>query len=232
MTCLILTLIQSRSKADCGKIGHASGRAFEADRLPAPLVRLGRVAHPGPMTRTLAPPTDWRPQKFLLEEQPRLQRELLDNAERKWYDSIKEDKTMIVAYSRLQKILEERRLSVPELHRRLQQQDQRVNIKSLYRLNDAHQPLARLDLRVAGAICQLCDVTLADLVDFSGQEAKLATLAADKQDRLDRLMDKNNQGKLSGKEQGQLQKLVRETQEITLHNARILAAQQRRLERH
>ena len=137
---------------------------------------------------------------------------------------------MFAAYSRLQEILHERRLSVPELHRRMQQQNQRVNIKSLYRLNDAQQPLTRLDLRVAGAICQLCDVTLADLVDFSAQGAKLATLAADKQDRLDTLMDKNNQGKLSRKEQRELQDLVRETQEITLHNARILAEQQRRLE--
>ena len=138
---------------------------------------------------------------------------------------------MIVAYSRLQKILEEKRLSVPELHRRLKQQDQGVNIKSLYRLNDARQPLARLDLRVAGAICQLCDVTLADLVDFSGQGARLAALAADKQDRLDRLMEKNNQGKLGRKEQRELQDLVRETQELTLHNARLLAEQQRRLNR-
>jgi len=137
---------------------------------------------------------------------------------------------MLVAYSRLRKILDERRLSVPELHRRLQQQDRGVNIKSLYRLNDAQQPLTRLDLRVAGAICQLCDVTLADLVDFSAQGAKLATLAAEKQDRLDMLMDKNNQGRLSRKEQRELQDLVRETQDITLHNARILAQQQRRLQ--
>jgi hypothetical protein len=137
---------------------------------------------------------------------------------------------MIVAYSRLQKILDEKRLSVPELHRRLQQQNQGVNIKSLYRLNDAQQPLTRLDLRVAGAICQLCDVTLADLVDFSGQGAKLAKLTADKQDRLDTLMDTNNQGKLNRKQQRELQDLVRETQEITLHNARVLAEQQRRLQ--
>jgi len=137
---------------------------------------------------------------------------------------------MLVAYSRLRKILDERRLSVPELHRRLQQQDRGVNIKSLYRLNDAQQPLTRLDLRVAGAICQLCDVTLADLVDFSAQGAKLATLAVEKQDRLDTLMDKNNQGKLSRREQRELQDLVRETQDITLHNARILAQQQRRLQ--
>jgi hypothetical protein len=54
-------------------------------------------------------------------------------------------------------------------------------------------------------------------------------LSADKQERLDTLMDKNNQGKLSRKQQRELQDLVRETQEITLHNARVLAEQQRRL---
>ena len=138
---------------------------------------------------------------------------------------------MIVAYSRLQKIIEERRLSVPELHRRLQEQGQSINIKSLYRLNDAQQPLARLDLRVAGAICQLCDVTLADLVDFSGQGAKLATLPVDKQQRLDALMERNNDGKLTRSERRELQKLVGETQELTLHNARMLAGQQRVLRR-
>ena len=104
---------------------------------------------------------------------------------------------MIIAYSRLQRLLQERRLTVPELHRRMQQRNLDVNIKSLYRLNDAHQPLVRLDLRVAGAICQMCDVTLADLVDFTGQAAKLAKLPDDKQRRLDALMDKNNQGKLN-----------------------------------
>jgi hypothetical protein len=60
-----------------------------------------------------------------------------------------------------------------------------------------------------------------------GQGAKLT---ADKQDRLDTLMDTNNQGKLSRKRQRGLQDLVRETQEITLHNARVLAEQQRRLQ--
>jgi hypothetical protein len=46
-------------------------------------------------------------------------------------------------------------------------------------------------------------VSLAELVDFSRKGAKLASLAPDKQDRLDALMDKNNQGKLSRKEQQQ-----------------------------
>jgi hypothetical protein len=137
---------------------------------------------------------------------------------------------MIMAYSRLQQVLAERSLTVPELHRRLQQRKIKVNIKSLYRLNDAQQPLARLDLRVAGAICQLCDVTLADLVDFSGEAGKLEKISTEKQRRLDALMRKNNEGKLSKREQGELEQLVRETQQITLHNARILARHQRRLQ--
>jgi plasmid replication initiation protein len=62
---------------------------------------------------------------------------------------------MIMAYSRLQKILRDRRWTVPELYRRLQQQGLDVNIKSLYRLNDAHQPLTRLDLQVPCAGCAM-----------------------------------------------------------------------------
>jgi hypothetical protein len=136
----------------------------------------------------------------------------------------------MVAYSRLQHVLAQRSLTVPELHRRLERHKVKVNIKSLYRLNDAQQPLARLDLRVAGAICQLCDVTLADLVDFSGEGAKLEKLPAEKQRRLDELMRKNNEGQLTKRQQTELRQLVAETQKITLHNARVLARQQQSLE--
>jgi hypothetical protein len=73
-------------------------------------------------------------------------------------------------------------------------------------------------------------VTLADLIDFTGQVEKLAQLPEEKQERLEQLMDKNNAGRLTKKEQHELQCLVRETQEITLHNARVLAQQQQRLE--
>lgn len=136
---------------------------------------------------------------------------------------------MIQAFSRLPEILGRQNLTVPELHRRMKRRDWDVNIKTLYRLNDAHSPLTRLDLRVAGAICQLCDVNLADLVDFSHGDARLAQLSAEKQKRLDALMDKNNKGKLTANERAELSSLVRETQEITLRNARVLAGHQRRL---
>ena len=112
-----------------------------------------------------------------------------------------------------------------------QEQELKVNIKSLYRLNDPHQPIARLDLRVAGAICQICEVTLSELVDFGDESATLVRISDEKQQRLDLLMGMNNEGKLTQRKQRELQKLVIETQEITLHNARLLADQQRRLEK-
>jgi hypothetical protein len=55
---------------------------------------------------------------------------------------------------------------VPALQKRIQQRGMQVNLKNLYRLSRAHQPLARLDLRVAGAICQVCDVPLSELITF------------------------------------------------------------------
>jgi hypothetical protein len=67
-------------------------------------------------------------------------------------------------------------------------------------------------------------------VDFSGESAKLEKLSAEKRRRLDASMRKNNEGKLTKREHSELKQLVRETQEITLHNARILAGQQRRLD--
>lgn len=137
---------------------------------------------------------------------------------------------MIQAYSRLKKILDERELTITELHRLMQEREIDINIKSLYRLNDTHQPLSRLDLRVAGAICELCEVDLSELVDFSQQGTQLDRLSDENQQRLDTLMEKNNDGKLNKKEQTELKSLVRKTQQITLHNARVLAEQQRRLE--
>lgn len=136
---------------------------------------------------------------------------------------------MIIAYSRLEQILAERGLTVPELHRRLQEREIDVNIKSLYRLNDAAKPLAKLDLRIAGAICQLCEVTVADLVDFAKEGTRLENLPEEKQSRLDALLDKNNEGRLTKRERRELQELVRETQAIALRNARTLASHQRRL---
>jgi len=134
---------------------------------------------------------------------------------------------MVQAFSQLKRVLGERRMSVPELRRRLEQQGVSVNLKSLYRLVKDDEPLERLNLRVAGMICQVCDVPLSTLIAFSLTEPQIRRLSTIKQQRLDALMAGNNEGRLTPAERKQLQGLVREVEEIALSNARGLASQRR-----
>jgi hypothetical protein len=134
------------------------------------------------------------------------------------------------AYSRLKRILKQQKMSIPELHRRIRGRGLRVNVKSLYRLSDENQPVERLDMRVAGAICQVCAVSLSEWIVFEEDDGRLRTLASDKQRRLDALMAKNNAGPLTKAESNELQTLVREAEEITLANARLLVVQRHRLD--
>ena len=136
---------------------------------------------------------------------------------------------MVHAYSRLKRVLDEQNMTVPELHRRLLQQGLRINVKSLYRLGKDRQPLQRLDLRVAGAICQVFDLPLSELITFEAPRRQLRRLSAAKQKRLDALMSKSNDGTLSKAEGQELRALVREAEEIMLDNARQLAEQRQQL---
>src|SRR5262249_19886415 len=97
------------------------------------------------------------------------------------------------AYSRLKRVLKEQELSVPELHRRIRARGIPVNVKSLYRLSDENQPVERLDMRVASAICQVCAVALSEWIVFEEDDGGLRTLPAGKQQRLSLLMAKNNE---------------------------------------
>ena len=133
------------------------------------------------------------------------------------------------AFSRLKRVLDDQNMTVPELHRRIQQQGLRVNLKSLYRLNNDQQPLERLDLRVAGAICQIFALPLSGLIAFESPRTKLRRLAARKQKRLDTLMGRSNEGLLTNGEKQELRSLVREAEEIMLDNARRLAGQRQQL---
>jgi hypothetical protein len=134
----------------------------------------------------------------------------------------REQETKSIAYSRLKRVLSEQKITVPELHRRLAEKGLRVNLKSLYRLSNEHQPLERLDLRVAGAICEVCKVPLGDLITFEAFGENLRRLEVNKQKRLDVLMAKNNDGLLTTLEREELQALVREVEELSLANARVL----------
>jgi Cro/C1-type HTH DNA-binding domain len=136
---------------------------------------------------------------------------------------------MVQAFSQLKRVLGERRLSVQQLQRRLEEHGLTVNLKSLYRLAKDDQPLERLNLRVAGMICQVCDVPLSRLIAFELAETRLRRLSTAKQKRLDALMDKNNEGLLTSAERKELKALVRDAEEIALSNARKLAGQRRSL---
>ncbi len=129
---------------------------------------------------------------------------------------------MVQAYSRLKTVLEQRKLTVADLRQFLQYTGDQPGLRSLARLGDETQPLKSLDLRLAGVICQVCEVPLSDLIVFRPEEGfQRITLA--KQKRLDYLMDGNNNGTLTEAELEELRRMVRECEEATVHNARYLA---------
>jgi DNA-binding Xre family transcriptional regulator len=132
---------------------------------------------------------------------------------------------MMQAYSRLSQLLSQQNMTIPELQKRIEHHGIHVNLKSLYRLSKGHQPLQRLDLRVAGAICQEFEVSLSELIDFKKESNQLANLSIDKQQRLEELMARNNEGSLTDEQYRELQDLVGEAEQVTLHNARLLAKQ-------
>src|SRR5205085_1635123 len=91
------------------------------------------------------------------------------------------------------------------------------------------EPVQRLDMRVAGAICQVCAVPLSEWIVFETDDGRLHTLASDRQERLDLLMEKNSAGRLTEAERDELRTLVREAEAMTVSNARLLAEQRHRL---
>src|SRR5262249_13165847 len=133
------------------------------------------------------------------------------------------------AYSRLRHVLHQRDWTVLDLHRQIRRAGHQANLKSLYRLGKEHEPLERLDLRLAGIICQVCRIPLSDLIVFAPPKTRLRRMSVTTQRRLDTLMARNNEGQLSSTERKELRALVREAEELTLHNARILARQRVRV---
>ena len=136
------------------------------------------------------------------------------------------------AYSRLKFLLAERALSQAELQRQLAAQERAFNAKTLYRLADPDRPLERVDLRVAGAVCRVLGVGLGDLIVFAEPSTvTLQAFPAARQQRLDELMGRHNEGQLTSEELAELRAMVAEAEEIARSNARRLAQHRRRLRR-
>jgi DNA-binding Xre family transcriptional regulator len=134
--------------------------------------------------------------------------------------------TTMVAWSNLKLILAQRNLSVLDLHKKLQKRGVAVNVKSLYRLAEP-EPLWKIDTRIVNAICQTFGLQLGDLVQLEKPTKQLQRMDAEKQERLEALMEKNNEGEPTRAERAELTRLVEESQRISLHNARVLVEQKR-----
>jgi hypothetical protein len=124
-------------------------------------------------------------------------------------------------------VLAERNVTVFQLHRQLVSAGLPVNIKSLYRLT-ADAPLLKVDLRVAGAVCQVCGVGLGELITFQKPRLQLLRLEPKVQARLEELMDRNNDGLLNARERKEFDELANEAHRVSLENSRMLVAERRR----
>ena len=132
----------------------------------------------------------------------------------------------VEAYSHLAAILSSRNIAIPELRRQMKRLGVPVNIKSLYRLISA-EPVQKIDLRIVGAICQTCHVGIQDVIDFSRPKPSFQRLETQAQKRLDELMSKNNEGTLTASERKEFNALAERAHQLTMANARLLAAQRR-----
>lgn len=130
------------------------------------------------------------------------------------------------AWSTLRTLLAEKNLTVVDLHQMLRKQGFDVNKKSLYRLATS-RPVQKLDTAIARAICEALDVRLEDLIQFQKPKFELQRLDRRSQEELDRLMDKNNEGKLTEKERARFKTLLDEVQKVTLYNSKMLVTQKR-----
>ncbi|BDI30198.1 hypothetical protein CCAX7_22490 [Capsulimonas corticalis] len=135
------------------------------------------------------------------------------------------------AFSRLKRVLDAQGLNTADLVRRVAEQGDRINAKSIYRLADPEEPLEKVDMRVIGAVCQALGIGIADILTFD-EPTIVEDLGAAKQARMDALMARHSERSgpgLTAAELTELEKLVGEAETIALGNARRLAARRRRL---
>lgn len=134
------------------------------------------------------------------------------------------------AYSRLAFLLEERDLTRAGLWQRVREQGDSIDMKTLNRLADPDRPVKLLDTRVAGAVCRALGVDMSELLVFvDAPPPRLATLAADRQQRLDALLERNAEGQIAPEEYEELRALVEESSLLGLTNAQTLVEHRRRV---
>ena len=130
------------------------------------------------------------------------------------------------AYSTLPELLTKMRLTVADVHKRLIKRGFRFDKKTLYRLASP-APLHRIDAPVMGAICAEFKVGLDDLLVWEPVKPKLHRIDAGMQERLDVLLEKNNEATITAAEKKELEELGETVERLSLENARMLARHSR-----
>lgn len=131
-----------------------------------------------------------------------------------------------LAWSTLRALLDERNLTVADLHEMLQIRGVPVNRKSLYRLTSS-QPVQKLNTAIVRGICEALQVRLEELIEFHKPKFELLHLDPRSQEELDRLIEKDNEGSLTEQEEIRFKALLRAAQKIVLKNSKILFGQAR-----
>jgi DNA-binding Xre family transcriptional regulator len=134
------------------------------------------------------------------------------------------------AYSRLKWLLDRQGYTTADLVRRVSEQGDRINAKSLYRLSDPEEPLEKVDMRVIAAVCHALDVGIGDLLTFEEPEI-IEQFDSVKQKRMDVLMAHlhSSSHSLTESERREVQTLVEEAEAVARGNARRLSNRRRRL---
>lgn len=127
----------------------------------------------------------------------------------------------IICISRLPILLKERQMTVLSLQRRLEQQGRVVSKNTLYRLV-SWQPLKKVDLTVAGEICSLFGIGLDELFVIRRQKEgeKQVTFTNEQKARMRTLLELAREGKITPKEERELNQLVDEEWEAAINTAK------------
>lgn len=135
------------------------------------------------------------------------------------------------AFSRLKSALDSQNMTTADLVRRVQEQGDRVNAKSIYRLANPEEPLEKVDMRVVGAVCQALGLGIGDLLTFA-EPTLVEAFEPVKQARMEALMARRmprSPDALSAEERAELEHLIEEAEAVARGNAHRLAARRRRL---
>ncbi len=132
-------------------------------------------------------------------------------------------------YSKLGHVLASRKMTIADLQRALTRHGRRVNVKTLYRLANALEPLARIETSVLASVCDLLRVGVSDVLSFepARPRVRFQRLGGTQAKRLAMLLSRQERKSLTDPERQELRSLIDRAEQMTLANAKALASARR-----